>query len=69
MYRAKVLGHALLAVRTDPNRFWMLLSGNPEIDLPSTATTTAAAVRLPTPAAAAAATFTANVANTVSTFV
>jgi hypothetical protein len=26
-YRAKVLGRALLAVRTDPNRFWMLLSG------------------------------------------
>jgi hypothetical protein len=27
-YRAKVLGRALLALRTDPNRFWMLLSGN-----------------------------------------
>jgi hypothetical protein len=27
LYRAKVLGCALLAVRSDPNRFWMLLSG------------------------------------------
>jgi hypothetical protein len=45
-YRAKVLGQALLAVRTDPNRVWMLLSGNPEVVLPSgtsveAATTTA----------------------------
>jgi hypothetical protein len=30
-YHAKVLGRALLAVRTDPNRFWMLLSGNAEV--------------------------------------
>jgi hypothetical protein len=30
-YRAKVLGLALLAVRTDPNRFWMLLSENAEV--------------------------------------
>jgi hypothetical protein len=30
-YRAKVLGRALLSVRTDANRFWMLLSGNPEV--------------------------------------
>jgi hypothetical protein len=30
-YRAKVLGRALLAVRTDANRFWMLLSGNAEV--------------------------------------
>jgi hypothetical protein len=35
-YRTKVLGRALLAVRTDPNRFWMLLSGNPEVAFPST---------------------------------
>jgi hypothetical protein len=44
-YRAKVLGKALLAVRTDSNRFWMLLSGNSEIvDFASTtATTTRAA--------------------------
>jgi hypothetical protein len=30
-YRAKVLGRALLAVRTDPNRFWMVLSENAEV--------------------------------------
>jgi hypothetical protein len=30
-YRTKVLSRALLAVRTDPNRFWMLLSENAEI--------------------------------------
>jgi hypothetical protein len=30
-YRAKVLGRALLAVRTDPNLFWMLLSENAEV--------------------------------------
>jgi hypothetical protein len=30
-YRAKVLGRALLAVRTDPNHFWMLLSENSEV--------------------------------------
>jgi hypothetical protein len=66
-YRAKVLGRALLAVRTDPNSFWMLLSGNPEVAFPSTTTTIAAAVRLPTPAAAAAAaTSTANVAAAAS---
>jgi hypothetical protein len=34
-YRAKVLGRALLAVRTDPNRVWMLLSGNAEVAFPS----------------------------------
>jgi hypothetical protein len=34
MYRAKVLGRALLAVRNDPNRFWMLLSGNAEVAFP-----------------------------------
>jgi hypothetical protein len=33
-YRAKVLGRALLSVRTDPNRFWMLLSGNAEVAFP-----------------------------------
>jgi hypothetical protein len=38
-YRAKVLGRALLAVRTDPNRFWMLLSGNPEVAFPKTTAT------------------------------
>jgi hypothetical protein len=30
-YRAKVLEQALLAVRTDANSFWMLLSGNAEV--------------------------------------
>jgi hypothetical protein len=39
-YRAKVVGRALLAVRTDPNRFWMLLSGNAEIVALSSTTTT-----------------------------
>jgi hypothetical protein len=60
-YRAKVLGRALLAVGTDPYRFWMLLSGNAELAFPSGTTTTAAAANLPAPAAAAA-TSTANVA-------
>jgi hypothetical protein len=54
-YRAKVLGRALLAVRTDPNRFWMLLSGNAEVAFPSTtAATTTAAASLPAPAAVGA---------------
>jgi hypothetical protein len=35
-YRAKVVGKALLSACTDPNRFWMLLSGNSEVDFPST---------------------------------
>jgi hypothetical protein len=54
-YRAKVLGRALLTVRTDANRFWMLLSGNPEVAFTSTtatATTTPAIASLPTFAAA-----------------
>jgi hypothetical protein len=43
-YRAKILGRALLAARTDANSFWMLLlSGNPEISFqPTTAATTPA---------------------------
>jgi hypothetical protein len=49
-YRAKALGRALLAVRTDPNRFWMLLSGNAEVAFPSTTATITAAASLPTPA-------------------
>jgi hypothetical protein len=48
-YRTKVLGRALLAARTDPNRFWMLLSGNAEIAFSSTTATTTAAASLPTP--------------------
>jgi hypothetical protein len=54
-YRAKVLGRALLAVRTDPNRFWMLLSGNAEVAFPSGTSIAAAAT-------AAASTSTAKVA-------
>jgi hypothetical protein len=60
-YRAKVLGRALLAVRTDPNRSWILLSGNPEVFFPSTSATTTPAINLPTPATATAIS-TANVA-------
>jgi hypothetical protein len=52
-YRAKVLGRALLAVRTDPNRFWMLISGNAEVAFPSTTATTTPTASLPTPAIAA----------------
>jgi hypothetical protein len=52
-YRAKVLGRTLLAVRTDPNRLWMLLSGNAEIASPSKI---AAATKLSMPAGAAATT-------------
>jgi hypothetical protein len=63
-YRAKVLGRALLAVRTDPNRFWMLLSGNSEVAFPSTIATTTTAGSLPTSANAAA---TENVALVVAT--
>jgi hypothetical protein len=56
-YRTKVLGRALLAVRTDANSFWMLLSGNAEVAFPSTTATIAAAANLPTdePATATAA--------------
>jgi hypothetical protein len=36
-YRAKVLGRALLTVRNDPNRLWMLISGNAEVAFPSKA--------------------------------
>jgi hypothetical protein len=62
-FRAKVLGRALLAVRTDPNRFWMLLSGNAEVAFPpKNATIAAAAANLPTPAATAATSTTTNVA-------
>jgi hypothetical protein len=53
-YRAMVTGRALLAVRTDPNRFWMLLSGNAEVAFPSTTATTTAAASPLTPANAAA---------------
>jgi hypothetical protein len=53
-YRVKVMGRALLAVRTDPNRFWMLLSGNADVAFPPTTASTAPATDLLTPATAAA---------------
>jgi hypothetical protein len=60
MYRAKILGQALFAVRSDPNRFWMFLSGNAEVAFPPiTGAMTTPAANLPTPATASA---TANVA-------
>jgi hypothetical protein len=65
-YRARVLGRALLAARTNANSFWMLLSGNAEVAFPSTNATTTLAATLPTPATAAA-TSTANVAAFVAT--
>jgi hypothetical protein len=49
-YRAKVLGRALLAARTDANSLWMLLSGNAEVAFPSTTVTAS----LATPATTAA---------------
>jgi hypothetical protein len=61
-YRAKVLGRALLAVRTDPNHFWMLLSGNAEIAFPSSTTTIESAANLLDTPTTAAATSTANAA-------
>jgi hypothetical protein len=39
-YRAKVLGRALLATRTDVNSLWMLISGNAGVALSSTTATT-----------------------------
>jgi hypothetical protein len=48
-YRAKVLGRALLAARSDLNRFWMLISGNAEVAFPSTTATTTMPASLPTP--------------------
>jgi hypothetical protein len=62
-YRAKVLGRALLAVRTDPNRFWMLLSGNAEVAFPST---TAAASLLTSATVGASVNATTGAANPVA---
>jgi hypothetical protein len=64
----RLLGQALFAARTDPNRFWMLLSGNPEVAFPSTTATTPPPGNLPTPATAAstAAAVSATVAVTVT---
>jgi hypothetical protein len=66
-YRAKVLGQALLAARSDPNRLWMLLSGNAEVAFPSTTTTTTQAANLPTPATASAFGATGGATNPVAT--
>jgi hypothetical protein len=52
-YRAKILGRALLVVRTDANSLWMLLSGNPEVAFSSTTATTTPATSPPTPTAVA----------------
>jgi hypothetical protein len=41
-YRAKVLGQALLAARTDANSFWVISSGNAEVAFPLRTTTIAA---------------------------
>jgi hypothetical protein len=66
-YRAKVLGRALVATRTDANRCWMFLSGNADVAFPLTATaTTTPAVSLPTPATATATSNAAAVAATAA---
>jgi hypothetical protein len=62
LYRAKVLGRALLAARTDVNCFWMLLSGNPEVAFPSRTATTTPVANLPAPAPMPTAAATVNVA-------
>jgi hypothetical protein len=59
-YRAKVIGRALLAARTDANRFLLLTSGNAEVALPSTTAS------LPTPAIAADTSNTAAVATSAA---
>jgi hypothetical protein len=63
-YRTKVLGRALLAVHTDINSFWMLLSGNSEVAFPSTTATATLVANLPTPATVGA---SANAAPVVAT--
>jgi hypothetical protein len=68
MYRTKVLGRALLANRTDPNRIWMLLSGNPEVAFSSTTATIAVAADPQTPSTAAAAAAAAAAANVLRHF-
>jgi hypothetical protein len=62
-YRAKVLGQALIAARTDANRFWMILSGNAEVAFPSRTTP---AADVPTPASAAAASAAAAAASSTA---
>jgi hypothetical protein len=70
-YRTNVLGRALLSARTNPNMFWMLLSGNADVAIPSRTTTIAVAAKLPGPAAATStakvATVTASVMSTLTT--
>jgi hypothetical protein len=66
-YRKKVLGRALLAARTDPNSFWMLLSGNAEVAFSSTTATTTPAANLPTPATASAIAALGGATNPVAT--
>jgi hypothetical protein len=51
-----VLGRALVGARSDANSFWMLLSGNAEVAVPSRTTTVTVAASLATPATAAATT-------------
>jgi hypothetical protein len=66
-YRAKVLGRALLAVRTNANSFWMLLSGNAEVAFPSRATTILAAATAAFTSAANVATVAASVMSASTT--
>jgi hypothetical protein len=63
-YRAKLLGRALLSARSDPNRYYVLLSGNAEVAFPSTI---AAAVNPPTPAAVATTTATGSLPTAAAT--
>jgi hypothetical protein len=65
-YRAKLLGRALLAVRADANKLWMMLSENAEVAFPSTTVTTTPAANLPTAATAAATSNAAPVAATAA---
>jgi hypothetical protein len=58
-YRAKILGRALAAARTDANSLWMFLSGNPEVAFPSTTTPVSAVAA----SATVGATTTVNVGN------
>jgi hypothetical protein len=55
-YRAKLLGRALLAARTDVISFWMLISGNAEVAFPSTNATTTLVANVTTSASVGAST-------------
>jgi hypothetical protein len=68
-YRAKVLGRALLAARSNANSFWMLLSGNAEVAFPSTSAnrpTTATAATTSTAVASVMSTLTTTVTGSLS---